>query len=237
MLMPTKTINQGGTYRTMLVAAGNTQGLSALSEDCGLEMLQGPGLGVSLEIRENASAEILALIFPGADCSLDFNIELTGPGASCNLYGLYLCPEAEKVSVRADMHHKVHHCHSHQLFKGIISGTARSGFTGKIVVSPDAQVTEAYQENHNLLLSDTAVADTSPQLEIYADDVKCSHGATIGRLDEDEQFYMRSRGIPESEARALQMLSFISPVLDIVRNAEDRELLADYIGNIIRTRF
>ena len=104
-------------------------------------------------------------------------------------------------------------------------------------MDPDAQVTEAYQENHNLLLSDTAKADTQPQLEIYADDVKCSHGATIGKLNEEEQFYMRSRGIPESEAKVLQMVSFISSVLEILPEGEDRENLAAYVGQTVRNGF
>ena len=86
-------------------------------------------------------------------------------------------------------------------------------FHGVIVVAPDAQQTEAYQENHNIVLTDQARVETRPQLEIYADDVKCSHGATVGQLNEDELFYMRSRGIPEKEAKTLQMLSFLSPVI------------------------
>ena len=85
-------------------------------------------------------------------------------------------------------------------------------FEGRIVVAPDAQKTEAYQENHNIVLTDSAHVETTPQLEIYADDVKCSHGATVGRLDEDALFYMRTRGVPERDARVLQMLSFLSPV-------------------------
>ena len=112
---------------------------------------------------------------------------------------------------------------SRQLFKGIAGGTARTDFYGKIMVAQDAQKTEAYQENHNLLISDTAKMDTKPQLEIYADDVKCSHGATVGRLNEEEQFYMRSRGIPQREAMVLQMLSFISPVISHIPDGGIRE--------------
>ena len=93
-------------------------------------------------------------------------------------------------------------------------GYARVEFDGRIVVAPDAQKTEAYQTAQTLQLSDTAVVQTSPQLEIYADDVKCSHGATVGSLNEDEQFYMRSRGISLEEARRLQIISFLSPVTE-----------------------
>jgi Fe-S cluster assembly protein SufD len=110
------------------------------------------------------------------------------------------------------MHHRAPGCISHQLINGIAGGTSKVTFDGRIVVAPDAQQTEAYQENHNILLSETARVETTPQLEIYADDVKCSHGATVGRLDEDALFYMRTRGIPEREARMLQILSFLSPV-------------------------
>jgi Fe-S cluster assembly protein SufD len=111
-------------------------------------------------------------------------------------------------------------------------------FYGKIIVAQDAQRTEAYQENHNILLSDGAKVDTKPQLEIYADDVKCSHGATIGRLNEEEQFYMRSRGISLEDAKVLQMISFIAPVLENIQDEAQREALAaDFessIRNIIR---
>jgi len=98
-------------------------------------------------------------------------------------------------------------------------------------VAQDAQKTEAYQENHNIVLSEEALVNTKPQLEIYADDVKCSHGATVGKLNEDEQFYMRSRGIPEDEAKVLQMISFAAPVLS---GLED-EILATRIENAIRS--
>ena len=97
--------------------------------------------------------------------------------------------------------------------KGIAGGKSKVRFDGRIIVAPDAQQIEAYQENHNIVLSEDARVETKPQLEIYADDVKCSHGATVGKLSEEEQFYMRSRGIPESEAKVLQMISFLSPVL------------------------
>ena len=96
------------------------------------------------------------------------------------------------------------------------SGSARANFYGRIYVAQDAQKTKAYQENHNILASEKAKIGTKPQLEIYADDVECSHGATIGRLNEDEQFYMRSRGIPEAEARVLQMISFLAPVAGLL---------------------
>jgi Fe-S cluster assembly protein SufD len=116
----------------------------------------------------------------------------------------------------------------------VAGGDSRVDFYGKIIVAPDAQRTEAYQENHNLLLSDGAKVDTKPQLEIYADDVKCSHGATVGRLNEEEQFYMRSRGISLEDAKVLQMISFISPVLENIPEDTRREEIAAKLESAIR---
>ena len=113
-----------------------------------------------------------------------------------------------------------------QLFKGIVGGTARAGFDGLIYVAPDAQKTQAFQENHTLLLSDTARTESRPQLEIYADDVQCSHGATTGYLNPDELFYLRSRGIPEAEARQLQMQAFLAPVVRRLPDALAEEIHA-----------
>lgn len=190
-----------------------------------------------ISVEEGASADVTLLILPGISCTADFTIELNGPKADCRLAGIYLCPENENVHINVEMLHKVPQCTSRQIFKGIVSGKAKADFYGKIVVSPGAQQTEAYQENHSLLLSDTAKSNTRPQLEIYADDVKCSHGATIGKLNEEEQFYMRSRGIPQDEARALQMISFLSPVIDGIPDPEERERIYAEAEAAIRSGF
>ncbi|MBO7396747.1 MAG: SufD family Fe-S cluster assembly protein [Bacteroidales bacterium] len=153
------------------------------------------------------------VILPGEDRSIDLGIDLAGEGASLDVKIVYLSGYSEKVDIKLLVHHRAGGCSSQQRIFGIASGSAQVGFYGKVVTAPDAQKTEASQLNRNILLSDAAQVRTLPQLEIYADDVKCSHGATIGRLNEDELFYMRSRGIPEAEARALQMLSFLSPVV------------------------
>ena len=169
------------------------------------------------------AGEVLNLEFvvlPGESKDIDVSIDLTGPGAEAHLKALYLCRADEKVNFRIVMHHRAPGCKSTQLIKGIAGGAAQVHFDGTIVVAPDAQQTEAYQENHNIVLTEEAQVITRPQLEIYADDVKCSHGATVGRLNEDELFYMRSRGIPEKEAKALQILSFLSPVIPEGRKEE-----------------
>ena len=163
-------------------------------------------------VRAGEKLELTFLVLPGESRDIDVAIDLIGEGAEVSLKGLYLCGGDERVNFRILMHHRAGGCVSRQLFNGIAGGTARVTFDGRIIVAPDAQQTEAYQENHNIVLSEEAHAETTPQLEIYADDVKCSHGATVGRLDEDALFYMRTRGIPEKDARILQMLSFLAPV-------------------------
>lgn len=185
-------------------------------------------------VEREGRVDVVVLIMPGVSEDLKIDVELGGEGAEANIYGAYVCGADERVKISVDMHHKVPHCNSRQLFKGIAGGSSRVDFYGKIIVAQDAQRTEAYQENHNILLSDDAKVDTKPQLEIYADDVKCSHGATIGRLNEEEQFYMRSRGISLEEAKVLQMISFLAPVLETLPES-DREPLSAQLEDAIRS--
>jgi Fe-S cluster assembly protein SufD len=166
----------------------------------------------SYSVGAGEKLELTFVVLPGESRDINVTIDLVGEGAEVHLKGLYLCGGDERVNFRILMHHRVPGCVSRQLFNGIAGGSSRVTFDGRIIVAPDAQQTEAYQENHNILLSEGAHVETTPQLEIYADDVKCSHGATIGRLDEEALFYMRTRGVPEQEARVLQMLSFLAPV-------------------------
>ena len=184
-------------------------------------------------VEKDACIDMVLLVMLGVSCDVKLDVRLAGEGAEANIYGAYVCGGEEKVKISVDMHHDLPHCNSRQLFKGIAGGTSRVDFYGKIIVAQDAQRTEAYQENHNILLSDGAKVDTKPQLEIYADDVKCSHGATIGRLNEEEQFYMRSRGITLEDAKVLQMISFIAPVLEQLPEA-DREAVAGQMEDAIR---
>ena len=189
----------------------------------------------SIEVNGSQKADLLLVVMPGVSCDVKLDVKLVGEGAEANIYGAYVCGADEKVKISVDMHHDVPHCNSRQLFKGIAGESSRVDFYGKIIVAQDAQRTEAYQENHNILLSDDARVDTKPQLEIYADDVKCSHGATIGRLNEEEQFYMRSRGITLEEAKVLQMISFLAPVLKNIQDDSQREKLTEQLSDAIRT--
>ena len=188
-----------------------------------------------IEVSAGESRNMILLVYPGVSTDIALNVELQGEGAQANIYGVYVCGADERVNIAVDMHHKVPHCNSRQLFKGIAGGKSRVDFYGKIIVAQDAQRTEAYQENHNILLSDDARVDTKPQLEIYADDVKCSHGATIGRLNEEEQFYMRSRGITLEDARVLQMISFLAPVLEAIPDETRREEISLQLKSAIRS--
>ncbi len=170
------------------------------------------GLKPQYTVGAGERLELTFVVLPGESRDIDIAIDLVGEGAEVSLKGLYLCGGDERVNFRILMHHRAPCCVSRQLFNGIAGGSSHVSFEGRIIVAPDAQKTEAYQENHNIVLSDRAHAETMPQLEIYADDVKCSHGATVGRLDEEALFYMRTRGVPEKDAKVLQMLSFLSPV-------------------------
>jgi Fe-S cluster assembly protein SufD len=142
---------------------------------------------------------------------------LDGEGGECTLNGLYLAGGDALVDNHTSIDHAKAHCPSHEVYKGILGGRAKAVFNGKIVVRPDAQKTDAKQTNKALLLSDTASINTKPQLEIFADDVKCTHGAAIGQLDEDAMFYLRARGIAEADARNILVHAFAGEVLDRIK--------------------
>lgn len=194
----------------------------------------GQQLPQGIVVERDARVDVIIFVMPGVFADMSLDVRLVGEGAEANICGAYICGGDERVKITVDMHHLVPHCNSRQLFKGLAGGSSRVDFYGKIIVAKDAQKTEAYQENHNLLLSDEAKVDTKPQLEIYADDVRCSHGATIGRLNEEEQFYMRSRGISLEDAKVLQMISFISPVLENIADARMKEQVAARLEEAVR---
>lgn len=141
------------------------------------------------------------------------------------LYGFYLLDDNSFVDNHTFVDHAKPNCTSDEIYKGILADKSQAVFNGKIVVRPDAQKTEAFQSNKNVLLSNDATVNTKPQLEIYADDVKCSHGATTGYLDKESMFYLRSRGISESQARALLLNAFSSNVIDKIQVPELRDAI------------
>jgi Fe-S cluster assembly protein SufD len=141
------------------------------------------------------------------------------------LNGLYLTSGDQHVDHNTIIDHAVPHCDSHEYFNGVLEGRSRAVFNGRIVVRPGAQKTDSKQTNNNLLLSEDARADSQPQLEIYADDVRCTHGATLGPLDDDALFYLQSRGLDRERANALLTYGFGVEILNRVALPELREQL------------
>jgi len=154
---------------------------------------------------------------------------LAGEGGECLINGLFIGNGHQHMDNYMLVEHASPHCGSRQFYNGILDGHSHGVFHGRIIVHKDAQKTDAKQTNRNLLLSDDAQIDTKPQLEIYADDVKCTHGATIGQVEENALFYMRSRGIEETEARSLLLLAFANECLDRMKCAPVRDYLRDLV--------
>lgn len=155
----------------------------------------------------------------------NLHIKMNDVNCTSHLYGLYILDGNQLVDNHTLVDHAMPNCYSNELYKGIIGGKAAGVFNGKIFVRKDAQKTNAYQSNKNILLTDDAQMNTKPQLEIFADDVKCTHGATIGQLDEEALFYLRTRGIGEKNARALLNIAFAGDVLNNIKNEALKENL------------
>ena len=151
--------------------------------------------------------------------------KLAGEGLECVLNGLYLTRDEQLADHHMIVEHAQPHCASHEYFNGILDDKSRGVFHGRILVQEIAQKTDAKQTNKNLLLSDNATADTKPQLEIYADDVKCTHGATIGQLNDESIFYLRSRGIGADNARRMLIHAFAGEIIARVKHDSVREKL------------
>mgnify|MGYP001566584640 CR=1 FL=1 len=162
---------------------------------------------------------------------------LNGRDIECTMNGLYFVSGDQLVDNHTSIDHAQPHCDSHELYKGILDGRSRAVFNGKVFVRKDAQKTDAKQTNRNLILSDDAIVDTKPQLEIFADDVKCTHGATIGQLDENALFYLQSRGIGEEAARSLLTYGFADDVLKRIKVKSLRETLERALFEGLRSRF
>jgi Fe-S cluster assembly protein SufD len=162
----------------------------------------------------------------------NMNVVMEAAGNEAHLFGLYILNGHTHLDNHTLVDNVQPNCFSNELYKGILDNETIGVFNGKIMVRPDAQKTNAYQTNRNILLSDDATINTKPQLEIFADDVKCSHGCTVGQLDENALFYLRARGIPQSDARELLLKAFALDILDQVKP----ELLRGYIEQLITER-
>jgi len=176
----------------------------------------------------------------GALVRNDVNAVLAGEGIDCILNGLYLAEGRQLIDNHMRVDHAQPHCASHELYKGILDGKARAVFNGLIHVHPGAQKTDAKQSNRNLLLSSEAIANSNPQLEIFADDVRCTHGSTVGQLDDDAIFYLRSRGIGAEAARSILTYAFASDIVERIKLAPVRRDLEEFLfsrlpqGEVVR---
>ncbi len=216
-----------GTYFTNAVTeivAGENAVLDHVKvERESLESFHVASTQISLDRSANFTTNNITL--GGAIVRNDVGAYLGGEGIECTLNGLYMAAGKQLLDNHTRLDHAMPHCNSHELYKGILDGQSRTVFSGKIHVHPDAQKTDAKQTNQNLLLSPDAQANTKPQLEIYADDVRCTHGATIGQLSDEALFYLRARGIGKDEARALLTNAFASDVIGRIRVEPLREEL------------
>ncbi len=184
-----------------------------------------------IEVNKDATYETFLLSIGAKLSRNEVTIRLQGEGAHCGLNGAFLLRDHQHCDNTTAIEHLVPHTTSREVFKGALDDDSRGVFQGRITVHKDAQQTDGHQLCKTLLISDRAEIDTKPELEIYADDVKCSHGATAGQIDENALFYLRSRGIPEVTARELLIEAFLGEALDEISNEEVRELLRGKVGH------
>lgn len=166
----------------------------------------------------------------------DVNLSFNGEGGECWIDGLYLVEDGQHMDTHSRIDHRVKNCNSHQNYKGILDGKSRAVFNGKVFVHENASGTDAQQSNKNLLLSNEARIDTKPQLEIFNDDVKCAHGATVGQLEEEELFYLLSRGLDEDLARNLLTYGFAEEIINKIKIKSIKEQLDEAVLNRLHAR-
>jgi Fe-S cluster assembly protein SufD len=181
---------------------------------------------VIYDLAENARLNDVSVTVGAALTRQNGNCHFNGQNAEVKISGAYLQRGKQHVDTRLVVEHRVPHCTSRELFKCVMDDNARGIFQGKVIVARDAQKTDGKQSSHALLLSENAEFDAKPELEIYADDVVCGHGATSGDLNHDHLFYLKSRGVPEAEAKSLLIAAFVGEAFDMVANDEVRDALA-----------
>lgn len=184
--------------------------------------------------KEHSELNVNVLTFNGGNIRNEFTIDLSEENAVADISGIYLMDDDQHVDNQVKILHSAPNCLSRELFKGVLDNEASGVFNGYIYVARDAQKTEAFQRNANILMTSKASIDTMPFLEIYADDVKCSHGATVGQLDNEALFYMMQRGIPESDAKLLLMYAFVTEVTGKINIEPLRESIDDMVKKRLR---
>lgn len=188
---------------------------------------------LNIKLDRDSHYQHTALSLGAAWSRNDINVTFDAAGAECLIDGLYTVGKQQLNDFHLNINHQAPHCHSQSNFKGVLHGKGRGVFDGAIVVAQDAQKTDAHLSNKNLLLCDGAEIDTKPQLEIYADDVKCSHGTTVGQIDPQQVFYLRSRGIDEHQARKMISLGFAREVLESIELESVRDYADQQLSNML----
>jgi Fe-S cluster assembly protein SufD len=181
--------------------------------------------------ERNSEFTSITLSWGGSVIRNNLNSYLNGEGIECNFKGLYFLTGKQHVDNHTLADHANPNCHSNELYKGILADESDGVFNGKIMVRQDAQKTNAYQMNKNILLSNTASVNSKPQLEIYADDVKCSHGATTGQIDKEQLFYLKARGIGEKEGKKLLIFAFANEIIEDIDVPELKDYLVDKLND------
>jgi Fe-S cluster assembly protein SufD len=182
--------------------------------------------------RRDSKVQAFTISLEGKMVRNNLNFQLEEENTEAHMFGLYVAHGDTHIDNHTVVDHKVANCYSNEIYKGILDDNSKGVFNGKIFVQPDAQKTNAFQSNKNILLSDTATINTKPQLEIWADDVSCSHGCTTGQLDEEQLFYLRSRGIGKSKATAMLLHAFVNDVLDKI----ELDFLHDFVNDEMYNR-
>ncbi|WP_194974245.1 Fe-S cluster assembly protein SufD [Aquiflexum lacus] len=189
------------------------------------------------DIHRDATFTSVVISLSGDMVRNNLTLNLLDSGCEGNMYGLYLLNGKTHVDNHTNVDHTKPHSESNELYKGILADNSRGVFNGKIFVRQDAQKTNAFQQNNNILLSDDATVNTKPQLEIWADDVKCSHGCTTGQLDEEALFYLRARGLSKDQAKGMLLFAFAGEVLEHVSDESFKKYLTDIVQERLGSNF
>lgn len=192
---------------------------------------------IESDIHKDARFNSVNISLSGDMVRNNLNLNLKGSNSEGNMYGIYLLNGKTHVDNHTNVDHTIPHAESNELYKGILADQSRGVFNGKIFVRQDAQKTNAFQQNNNILLSEDAIVNTKPQLEIWADDVKCSHGCTVGQLDEEALFYLQARGIDKMQAKGLLLYAFAGEVLEKIQTESFREYCDSLIQERLGSKF
>ena len=242
-------IVESGQYR-QIVLSDDTEHLQANEEHCDIVVKENAslelyriqnldnttGLKTHIHIHQERDSRVhfVVISFNAGDLRNSITVDIDGEGCDTQVYGLYLVDKQQHVENYLKINHNVAHCSSDTRFKGIMDDEASAVFNGHVYVAPGAQKTDAQQNNANIILTSTAKIDTKPFLEIYADDVKCSHGTSTGQLDQEAMFYMRQRGISQANARMLLMYAFAAEISNHIKIDSLRDTIEDMIKRRLR---